>query len=106
MSILRTIAFGAALALGASATAIAADVDPAAIEAASTPAQHQALATQYRDQAAEASQHAAHHKAMGQRYLGDKYKLYAEHCEKLEQLYSAQAKEYEALAALHETMAK
>lgn len=97
---------GITLAIGASSIAIAADVDPAAIEAATTPTQHQALATQYRDQAAEATQHVAHHKAMAQRYPGGQFKMAAEHCDKLAKLYADQAKEYEALAAMHEKLAK
>lgn len=108
MNLVRALTLGTAIAIGANAAALAADIDPAAIQAASTPAQHQALADQYKAAAAEAAGHAAHHKAMGERYRGDRFADYAGHCKKLAELYAAQAKEYEALAALHahEGMAK
>ena len=87
-------------------TAGATEVDPAAIAAASTPADHQALAAGYEQQAADARAHARHHTAMGKNYQSDKWRVLGEHCEQLAKLYEAQAKEYDALAAAHAAAAK
>lgn len=101
------IPFAAALSIAAlPAGAETATVDPATISAASTPAQHESLAAQYREMANEARGHARHHQAMGQNYKGDKWKGMAEHCERLSKLYADQAAEYEALATAHAGAAK
>jgi hypothetical protein len=95
------------LAFGVSSIAAAAtEVDAAAIAAAKTPAAHQALADQYSALAAEATEHAKHHEAMGAQYRSDKTKGMAEHCEKLAQSYKDQATQYEALAKGEAAQAK
>ncbi len=95
------------LTVGVSTMAVAAtEVDPAAISAAKTPADHQALADQYLALAAEATQHAKHHEAMGAQYRSDKTKTMADHCQKLVQSYKDQAAQYEALAKGEAALAK
>lgn len=106
MSFIRSLALGVALAVGAGSVAHAADVDAATIAAAKTPAQHQALADQFKASAAEATQHSEHHTAMGKQYLSDKFKDNAKHCERLSELYAAQAKEFTALANAEAALAK
>ena len=107
MFLIRAIACSAALAVALLAVPVwAADVDPAAISAATTPAQHEALAKQYRELAGAARSHAKHHRAMASHYPPGKGDQMRAHCEKLVQSFGAQATEYEALAAEHETAAK
>lgn len=76
-----------------------------AVEAASTPSDHAALATHYRAQAKEARDEAQRHETMGRAYLGGKNPsrpVFKEHCQRISEKYVALAEEYEALAKLHE----
>jgi hypothetical protein len=88
----------------------AADIDQM-IATAKTPADHEAIAKWYDDQAAEAQKKADEHKKMGEEYkkalggVGSKTHFH-EHCEALVKNYTAEAKEYRALAAAHREMAK
>jgi hypothetical protein len=90
------------------APAEAADIQEQ-IAAAKTPADHEAIATWYEDQAKEAEQKAAEHTKMAQAYktgsFGHKTHFH-EHCEVLAKNYTAEAKEYRALAAAHREKAK
>lgn len=107
MFLIRSLACSALLAVALSALpAWSADIDPATIAAASTPAQHEALAKQYHELAEAARTHAKHHRAMGSHYPPGKGDQMRAHCEKLVKSYEAQATEYEALAAAHEAAAK
>ena len=102
---------GLMLAAGAS-QAMAADtesLEQVLVESASTPAQHEALAKYYRGKAAHERKQAAEHKAMGNSYGGTKMTIaQAEkaHCEKLAAIHESAAKEYDEMAAAHESLAK
>lgn len=80
------------------------------IESASTPAQHQALADHFRARATEARSAAVRHRAMGTSYGGGRMarspSLPSTHCTKLAESFEMQAKEYDSLAAAHESEAK
>jgi hypothetical protein len=111
MRALRAACLALAFALSAApALADDHDVDSSAIESASTPAQHQALADQFKSKAAAARREAARHRAMGKAYAGGRMARSPQppstHCTKLADLYDAQANEYDALAAAHEAEAK
>ncbi|HLK10045.1 MAG TPA: hypothetical protein VKW76_01550 [Candidatus Binatia bacterium] len=93
-------------------TARAADVDiDKMIEEAKTPADHEAIAAYYDQQADAARAKAAEHQKMGEDYkkmggaLAHKTHFH-EHCEALVRSYRSEAKEYAALAAAHREMAK
>jgi len=78
------------------------------IETASTPAQHQALATFFRAKAAEAKQDAESHRNMT-RWYGSKNPVATKqsgHCKDIAAKFDELAKDYEALAAGHEAEAK
>jgi hypothetical protein len=68
---------------------------------------HAALAEFYKKQADEARHKAADMKTMAGEYL-KKYpkNTYAKHCEKMENGYLEEAKDYEALAEMHAKAAK
>jgi hypothetical protein len=79
------------------------------IDSASTPKEHQALASYYAGKAAEARKEAESHRSMGKTYSGAKGSQLAamkDHCEKLATLYDEQAKEFDAMAAAHTAAAK
>ena len=79
------------------------------VESASTPEQHQALAKYYRGKAEHERREAANHKAMGSAYGGTKMTIaQAEkaHCEKLAALHESAAKEFDEMAAEHESLGK
>jgi hypothetical protein len=88
-----------------------ADID-AKIAAAKTAADHEEIAKWYDDQAAEAERKAEEHRKMGEAYkrepgpMGKTKTHFHEHCEALVRSYTAEAKEYRALAAAHREMAK
>lgn len=95
-----------ALALAAPAFAGAPEgPSAAAIAAADTPAEHEALAAAYEKQAAELRALADQHRAMDKEYSGPGYRSLklgaALHCQKLVAAYEAAAKEADALAASH-----
>jgi hypothetical protein len=77
--------------------------------AADTKAEHQALAKYYTEQAAGARALAKRHQSMHRAYLGSKSgnkQAFENHCDKLSENQEAIAKEYDALAKLHEEEAK
>ena len=79
------------------------------IESASTPQQHTALAKYYRGKANAERNEAAEHKKMGAAYGGSKMTIaqaQKQHCDKLAEAHEAAAKEYDGLAAAHESLAK
>jgi hypothetical protein len=79
------------------------------IESASTPAQHQALASHFRAKAADARAEAKEHRSMADSYGGTKLVVAAaqkKHCNDLATNLEAQAKLYDELAAAHEAEAK
>ena len=80
---------------------------------AETPSQHEQLATYYRQQAQRLFRQAKEHREMAATYPqlnASKHpgvqSLAARHCEDWAELYTKQAKDAEALAAIHEKMAK
>lgn len=76
---------------------------------AHTKAEHEALAKYYTEQAAEARVVAGRHKAIGRAYLGSKganSQTLQGHCQKIAEQQEATAKEYDALAKVHEDEAK
>ena len=77
---------------------------------AETPAEHEELAAYYRQQAQHLLQEAKEHQEMAaaypQVYASKHPTLAAHHCNDWAALYSKQAKDAEALAKLHEQMAK
>lgn len=105
-----TLGFGFGLAmLPTVALAEDASLEQVLIESASTPKQHQALATYYAGKAAAARKDAEYHRAMGKAYGGAKASQIAmmkDHCEKLAALADDQAKEFDAMASMHRDMAK
>jgi hypothetical protein len=75
------------------------------VETAQSKAQHQALANYYAGQAADARKLANRHKGMSRAYLGSKggnTQPMGNHCKKIADQQEAMAKEYDALAKLHE----
>ena len=82
------------------------------IAAAKTPADHQAIADYYKQQAKEAQDQADKHKKMAQEYsmasIGRQATKthFHQHCETLVRNYESAAKEYNDLAKMHEDMAK
>ena len=112
MSLFRALALGAALATASFATVAFADdeaVIEVLIESASTPAQHQALASYFKSKAEAAKKEAAEHRAMARTYGAQKATIAAaqmEHCNKLATLSDSQAAEYDQLAVTHEAAAK
>ncbi len=86
-------------------------VTPAQIEAAKTPADHEAIAAAYDREAAQLEAQAKEHEAMAKAYLSPGVKKGVEtsamhaHCAKLAKQYSEAAKENRDLAAEHRKMA-
>ena len=77
------------------------------IAAASTPAQHEELASEYRAQATEAREKAEKHRRMAKRYEQGKSVLsQAGHCNSLAKRYEENAKDYDALADAEAAEAK
>ena len=78
------------------------------IGSAKTAADHEALAAAYTKQAEEAKAHAAEHDAMGKTYSGAlREKLhFEEHCRAIAADFRSMAKDFEAMAAAHRTLAK
>ena len=104
----------AALATMLSVVAYAADpvVTPDQIAAASTPAQHEAIAAAYDQEAAQLEAKAKEHEKMAQAYSSGGSKKGMEsasmhaHCAKLAKQYADAAKENRELAKEHRAMAK
>lgn len=109
--------FAAALLLGALALAPgfagaqeeSRSLEQLVVEMAETRDEHQALARYYAEKAEEARAMASRHQAMGRAYLGGKgmnKQAFTNHCKRISEQQDAMAKEYEALAKLHEDEAK
>ncbi len=106
-----TLAVAATLAGAAVHNGVAAeDMDIAAkIEAAKTPADHEAIAAYYEGEAAEMRAKVEMHRKMGADYkkLPHNNKIhFDQHCDSLSRNFTAAAKEYDALAKAHHEMAK
>ena len=100
----------ATLAMIAAATvAIGETVTPAQIEAATTAAQHEAIAQSYEQEAAASEKKADGHAKMAQTYRLGMQKLpgasMANHCKRLEKDFRSAAAEYRMMAAEHRKMA-
>ena len=90
----------------------------ALIATAKTPAEHRRIANYYREEAARLTANANEHVAMAEEYAKNprfaametkqqaSFGQGASHCRRWAELYNEQAKEAEALANLHEEMAK
>jgi hypothetical protein len=90
----------------------------ALIATAKTPAEHRRIASYYREQAVRLTANAKEHVAMAEEYAKNptfaametkqqaSFGQGASHCRRWADLYNQQAKEAEALAVLHEDMAK
>jgi hypothetical protein len=79
------------------------------VEMADTPADHAAVAAHFRAKAANARAAAQRHKSMAKAYGGGKLSTRIQmrgHCDRLADENEAIAVEYEALAKLHEELAK
>jgi hypothetical protein len=85
-------------------------LDPAKIEAAKTPAEHEAIAKAYEAQAVSMEKMAAMHKNLGETYGQPGGKPWqaaqAKHCDSVAASLKAAAQEEHALAAEHRNMAK
>lgn len=96
--------------LGGSQGVRAADLDPATIAAAKTPADHEAIAKAYEEQAASFESQAEMHKNISKTYGQPGGKPWMEsqvkHCDKVAADLRAAAREERALAAEHHKMAK
>lgn len=112
---LRSLAFG--LLMGVAAAGFAAPPDAPSgellekIEAAKTPADHEALATYYMTEAANAHAMAERHQKMATAYQGNiaggrGAQGMKSHCNKLVKDYQGIAAEYEAMATAHRQMAQ
>ena len=87
------------------------------VEMAKTPAEHAALASHYRAEAAKAQAGVREHEAMARSYMPSgqskiswgtikQRQKMADHCKRLSQASESMAKEYDALAKLHDEEAK
>jgi hypothetical protein len=98
-----------ALALGPAWVGAQEQGSEAAVETAQTKADHQALAKEYTEKAAEARKMAARHQAMGRSYMGGRStnkEAFSSHCKLISAKNEELAKEYDALAKMHEEEAK
>lgn len=116
--------FTVLLLLGAFALApgLAAAADPSQsveqmIETAKTPADHKAIADRYREEAAQAKAQAQEHDKMARTYKPpqemkmnwgtvQQRQQMADHCKRISQQSAANAEDFEALAKLHDDVAK
>ncbi len=93
---------------GAAFAEPASSLEQLVVEMADAPAEHAAVAKHFRAKAADLRGEASKHESMGRVYgggkLGTRIKMRG-HCDKLAELYAAQAAEYEELAKLHEAAA-
>ena len=101
---------GAALAGCASEPIVASAEMAQKIEAARTPADHEAIASHYTKEAAVAKSIAESHRKMARAYQGQIYQRggagMAAHCHSIVRAQETAAGEYEALAAMHRDMAR
>jgi hypothetical protein len=110
---IATVALAAGLVMPVYRAAAAEDVDiDKMIATAKTAADHQAIADYYKQQAKEAQAQADRHKKMAQAYSMTSIGTQATknhfhmHCEAMVRDYTSAANEYNALAKMHEDMAK
>ncbi len=104
--LLGTLAFAPGL---ATAQEEGASLEEVVAEMADTKAGHQALANYYTEKAGAARKLAARHHSMHRAYLGGKgmnKQAFVNHCKRIAEQQEAMAKEYDALAKLHEDEAK
>ena len=84
--------------------------EEAVAEVADTKAEHDALAKQYQQKAADARAEAKHHEAMSRAYLGGVRsggsQPFGTHCKTIAERQAAIAVEYDALAKMHADEAK
>ena len=112
MHLLRPIALALVLAFFAAPSLAVGEehsLEQILIESASTPAQHQALASHFRAKAEAARAEAKEHRSMAESYGGTKLVVAAaqrKHCNELAANLESQAKLYDELAAAHEAEAK
>jgi hypothetical protein len=120
MTILRVIFVVVAVCLGGLTSAHALDESDiqAAIENAKTPADHEAIAAYFDEQAKEARETATRHQKMGAVYKKSPpgppkggggpalHKTMGDHCDSVAAKYEQAAKDYEAMAAAHRAEAK
>jgi hypothetical protein len=79
------------------------------VEMAHTRAEHEALASYFDQEAADARKLANRHRAMGRAYLGGKgmnKQAFTSHCNRIAEQQETIAKEYEAMAQMHRDEAK
>ena len=84
-------------------------IEQLVVEMAHTKAEHQALAKFYTEKAADARKLASRHQSMARAYLGGKgmnKQPMTSHCKRIAEQQEAIAKEYDALAKLHQDEAK
>jgi hypothetical protein len=101
MLVMAALAFGLALASARSAVAADAITDDnveAAMAAAKTPADHQALAAFFTGKSNEALANVETHKRMSGLFGGKQKSSWEAHCQSLIKTYQEQAKDYAALA--------
>ena len=109
--IAHVAAVGLSLALAAcSKTPDAGAPAAAAPEAAKTPAEHEAIASEYDQLATKADHLVENHKGMAEAYTSgpaaSKYATMTTHCQQIIDSYTKAAKEYRAMAAEHRALAK
>ena len=106
-----------ALAPGLAAAEEHESLEQLVVEMAKTPAEHAALASHYRAEAAKAQAGVREHEAMARSYMPSgqskiswgtikQRQKMADHCKRLSQASDSMAKEYDALAKLHDEEAK
>ena len=114
---IATLSLALLLALGVAlptAQALADEDITQKVQTAKTAADHEAIASYYDAQAAEASQKAAMHKKMGESYKsfatssgkGSGVSAMPQHCAALAKTYSAEAAHYKAMADTERKLAK
>lgn len=105
---LAVLTLSPALAVAADEASSTQQIEELAIQMASTPAEHAALASYYREKAAEARAEARKHEHMRHGYSGKSGRnpMFNTHCERLVKLFESQATEYDALAAMHDDEGK
>lgn len=112
--LLGTLAFAPGLAAAADETQ---SLEQVVVENAKTPAEHQALANYYRERAAGSRAEAKEHDRMAHTYMPSgqpkmswgtvqQHQKMASHCKKISEQSESIAKEFDALATLHDEEAK
>ena len=111
LSLALLLALGVAL---PTAQALAAEDITQKVQTAKTAADHEAIASYYDAQAADALQKAAMHQKMGESYKGaatssgkgSGVSAMPQHCEALTKTYNAEAEHYKAMAQTERELAK